>query len=337
MTATSSETATRAGMLMIGSYRPHRVISNSDLAPHLGVDDEWIRTRTGITERRFAGPEETVVTMAVRAADSALTAAGVAATEVDVLMLATSTHLNQTPAAAPIVAAELGCSGPAAFDISAGCSGLAHGVGQAAALINAGQADTVLVIGSEKLSHVVDPHERAVAPIFGDGAGAVLIGRTESGHIRKTVWGSDGRQARLIRQEPTWEQQRAAPADTPTPMLRMEGTEVFRWATAAVPQIVEEIAAAGGVGLDEIEVFIPHQANLRIIDGVVRKLGWRDDSVVVADDVRRAGNTSAAALPLAIDDLISSGRAKPGQLALQVSFGAGLSYAGQVFELPRVA
>uniref|UniRef100_UPI0024540867 3-oxoacyl-[acyl-carrier-protein] synthase III C-terminal domain-containing protein n=1 Tax=Nocardia farcinica TaxID=37329 RepID=UPI0024540867 len=245
--------------------------------------------------------------------------------------------LPPPPAPPPRGPAGGGGAGPPPSPPPGGGRGRPPGAAPPAALINAGQADTVLVIGSEKLSHVVDPDERAVAPIFGDGAGAVLIGRTESGHIRKTVWGSDGRQARLIRQEPTWEQQRAAPADTPTPMLRMEGTEVFRWATAAVPQIVEEIAAAGGVGLDEIEVFIPHQANLRIIDGVVRKLGWRDDSVVVADDVRRAVNTSAAALPLAIDDLISSGRAKPGQLALQVSFGAGLSYAGQVFELPRVA
>lgn len=117
----------------------------------------------------------------------------------------------------------------------------------------------------------------------------------------------------------------------------MEGTEVFRWATTAVPKIVSEIAEAGGIALSDIEVFVPHQANLRIIDGVARKLGWTDESVVVADDVRRAGNTSAAALPLAIADLISSGRAKPGQLALQVSFGAGLSYAGQVFDLPKVA
>ncbi|WP_281032407.1 beta-ketoacyl-ACP synthase III [Nocardia higoensis] len=324
-------------MLMIGSYRPHRIISNSELADRLGVDEEWIRTRTGISERRFAGPEETVISMSVHAADSALSAAGISAREIDVVLLATSTHMNQTPAAAPIIASELGCAGPAAFDISAGCSGLAHGVGQATALINSGQAGNVLVIGAEKLSHVVDPDDRGVAPIFGDGAGAVLIGPTENGHIRRTVWGSDGSHARLIRQEPTWEALRVAPTTTATPMLRMEGTEVFRWATGAVPQIVEQIAIAGEIGLDEVEVFIPHQANLRIIDSVVRKLGWRDESVVVADDVRHTGNTSAAALPLAIDDLISSGRAKPGQLALQVSFGAGLSYAGQVFELPRVA
>ncbi|MEV0297230.1 beta-ketoacyl-ACP synthase 3 [Nocardia sp. NPDC050710] len=330
-------TALSAGMLTIGTYRPDRIVSNSELAPELGVDEDWILTRTGITERRFAGGHETVISMAIQAAQSALAAADMSARQVDVVMLATSTHLNQTPAAAPIIAAALGCDRPAAFDISAGCSGYAHGIGQATALINSGQADTILVIGAEKLSHVIDLRERSVAPIFGDGAGAALITRTESGHIRRTVWGSHGEQSHLIRQEPTWEQQRANPVDTPTPFLKMEGTEVFRWATAAVPKIVSEIAAAGGISLSDVEVFVPHQANLRIIDGVARKLGWQDDSVVIADDVRRAGNTSAAALPLAIDDLVSSGRAKPGQLALQVSFGAGLSYAGQVFDLPQVA
>ncbi|WP_245673412.1 beta-ketoacyl-ACP synthase 3 [Nocardia lijiangensis] len=330
-------TALQAGVLMVGSYRPDRIVFNSDLAPELGVDEEWIFTRTGITERRFAGNHETVISMAASAAQKALDAAKMSASQIDVVMIATSTHLNQTPAAAAIVAAELGCAGPAAFDISAGCSGYAHGIGQAAALINAGQADNILVIGSEKLSHVIDLSNRSVAPIFGDGAGAALVGRTESGHIRRTIWGSDGTQSRLIRQEPTWEELRAAPTTTDTPFLHMEGTEVFRWATAAVPRIVSEIADAGGITLADVEVFIPHQANLRIIDGVARKLGWQDESIVIADDVRRTGNTSAAALPLAIDDLVSSGRAKPGQLALQVSFGAGLSYAGQVFDLPQVA
>lgn len=330
-------TALSAGMLTIGTYRPDRIVSNSELAPELGVDEAWITTRTGITERRFAGGHETVISMAVQAAQSALDVAKLSAGQVDVVILASSTHLNQTPAAAPIIAAELGCDRPAAFDISAGCSGYAHGIGQAAALINAGQSDTILVIGSEKLSNVIDRNSRSVAPIFGDGSGAALITRTESGYIRRTIWGSIGEQSHLIRQEPTWEQQRADPAGTPTPFLMMEGTEVFRWATTAVPKIVSEIAEAGGIALSDIEVFVPHQANLRIIEGVARKLGWTDESVVVADDVRRAGNTSAAALPLAIADLISSGRAKPGQLALQVSFGAGLSYAGQVFDLPKVA
>ncbi|WP_054812037.1 beta-ketoacyl-ACP synthase 3 [Nocardia arizonensis] len=324
-------------MLAVGTYRPERIVPNSELAPALGVDEEWITTRTGITERRFASSRETVISMATEAARAALTVADMSPRQVDVVMLATSTHLNQTPAAAPVIASALGCEQPAAFDISAGCSGYAHGIGQAAALVNAGQSDTILVIGAEKLSNVIDLGERSVAPIFGDGAGAALITRTDSGHIRRTVWGSLGEQSHLIRQQPTWEQQRADPANTATPYLTMEGTEVFRWATGAVPGIVTEIAAAGGVTLGDIEVFIPHQANLRIIDGVARKLGWHDESVVIADDIRRVGNTSAAALPLAIDDLVSSGRAKPGQLALQVSFGAGLSYAGQVFDLPQTS
>ncbi|MCX4097070.1 beta-ketoacyl-ACP synthase 3 [Nocardia sp. alder85J] len=325
-----------AGISMIGSYRPERVVTNEEIAPELGVDEDWIITRTGIRERRFAGKHETVLSMATVAAHAALKAADMDAREIDVVILATSTLLFQTPSGAAIVAAELGCHRPAAFDISAGCSGYAHGIGQAAALVNAGQAENVLVIGSEKLSNNVEPGDRSVLPIFGDGAGAAIVTRTTGGQIHRTVWGSVGEYSDMIRQEPSWEQFRAEP-EGPVPYLRMNGTEVFRWATSVVPDIVTEIAAAAGVGLDEIEVFVPHQANLRIIDAVSRRLGWHGGSVVVADDVRRAGNTSAAALPLAIEDLVASGRATPGQLALQVSFGAGLSYAGQVFEMPPVA
>lgn len=326
----------QAGISMIGVYRPDRIVSNAELAPGLNVNDEWIIRRTGITERRFAGPHETVTTMATKAADAALSAAEMRAELVDMVILATSTQLTQTPACAPAVAAELGCRHPAAFDISAGCSGYAHGIGQAAALINAGQADTILVIGSEKLSNNIDLEEPSVAPIFGDGAGAAIVTRVDSGHIRRTVWGSTGEHADLIRQEPTWEEFRADPTLV-APSLRMDGTAVFRWATATVPSLVRRIAEAGEIALSEVEVFIPHQANQRIIDSVVRELGWENQSVAIADDVRRSGNTSAAALPLAIDDLVNSARAKPGQLALQVSFGAGLSYAGQVFGLPKVA
>jgi 3-oxoacyl-[acyl-carrier-protein] synthase-3/beta-ketoacyl ACP synthase len=321
---------------MIGCYRPERIVTTAELAPELGVDEDWIITRTGIQERRFAGDHETVVSMAAAASEAALSAAGINPTNIDVIILASSTHLNQTPAAAAIVAAELGCHRPAAFDISAGCAGYAHGIGQAAALINSDQADNVLVIGSEKLSNNLEPGDRSVRPIFGDGAGAAIVTRTESGHIRRTVWGSAGEHARLIRQEPSWDQFRDDPSGA-IPYLKMEGTDVFRWATAVVPKVISEIAAAAGKTLADIEVFVPHQANLRIIDNVVRRLGWQPDSVVVADDIRRAGNTSAAALPLAIEDLVLSERAKAGQLALQVSFGAGLSYAGQVFELPPVA
>ncbi|MFG1797820.1 beta-ketoacyl-ACP synthase 3 [Nocardia sp. NPDC049149] len=329
--------AHQASITMIGSYRPDRIVSNAELAPELGVDETWITTRTGIVERRFARPDESVTSMAVEAAQSTLSAAKVAAARVDVVIVATSTHMLQTPASAPMVAAALGCAAPAAFDISAGCSGYAHAIGQAAALIDAEQADTVLVIGSEKLSNNIDLTERTVAPIFGDGAGAALITRTETGNIRKTVWGSLGERAELIRQEPDWDTLRKYPDAPGGGYLRMEGTEVFRWATSEVPKVVVQIADAGGVSLADIEVFVPHQANTRIIDNIARQLGWQNNSVVVADDVRRAGNTSAAALPLAIHDLISSGRAQPGQLALQVSFGAGLSWAGQVFDLPPVA
>ncbi|WP_041563126.1 beta-ketoacyl-ACP synthase 3 [Nocardia brasiliensis] len=326
----------QAGISMIGVYRPERIVSNAELAPGLNVDNEWIIRRTGVAERRFAGDHETVTSMAAAAADAALRAAEMRAGSVDVVMLATSTELTQTPAAAPAVAAELGCDRPAAFDISAGCSGYSHGIGQAAALINSGQADTILVIGSEKLSNNIVLTQASVGPIFGDGAGAALVTRVDTGHIRRTVWGSSGAYAGLIRQEPTWDEFRADPTLV-RPSLQMDGTSVFRWATATVPGLVREIAEAGEVALSEVEVFIPHQANQRIIDSVVRELGWENQSVAIADDVRRSGNTSAAALPLAIDDLVTSARAKPGQLALQVSFGAGLSYAGQVFGLPPVA
>ncbi|WP_026344090.1 beta-ketoacyl-ACP synthase 3 [Nocardia sp. BMG111209] len=327
----------QAGISMIGSYRPERVVTTEELASELGVEEDWIITRTGILERRFANSRETVTYMATAAAHSALKAVDMDAREIDVVILTTSTFLAQTPAGAAIVAAELGCHRPGAFDISAGCAGYAHGIGQAAALVNSGQAENVLVIGSEKMSNNVEPGDRSVLPIFGDGAGAAIVNSSSAGHIRRTVWGSLGEYSDMIRQETSWEQFRANPDRNSQPYVKMNGTEVFRWATTAVPGIVAEVAAAAGVTLDDIEVFVPHQANARIIDAVARRLGWDDGSVVVADDVRRAGNTSAAALPLAIEDLVMSGRAEPGQLTLQVSFGAGLSYAGQVFELPPVA
>ena len=319
-------------ILGVGGYRPARVVDNEEICRYIDSSDEWIRKRSGIVARRFAGPDETVITMATAAAGKALAQAGLSPDEVDTVLLATVSDVEQCPAAAPRVAAALGAVGAAAMDVGAACAGFCYSLALGDSLIRAGNSRRVVVIGAEKMTDIVDPADRGTAFLFGDGAGAVVLGPADRPGIGPVVWGSDGAGAQLIQHTHTWGALRERP-ELPYPTLRMDGTEVFRWAMQIAPDASRRALAAAGVSAEEIAAFIPHQANGRIIDAVVKAMGL-PANVKVAREVIEFGNTSAASVPLALEDLVQRGDLPEGSKALMVGFGAGLVYAAQVVELP---
>ncbi len=319
-----------ASLLSVGTYRPPDTVTNDNFrTPTSGDPDVWLRRRTGIRKRHYARENDTVASMAAAAARRALEVAGVGAEHVDTVIVATSTHMLCTPPAAAQVAHEIGTANAAAFDLAAGCSGFTHALAVAADLVSCGSSENVLVIGSEKLTTRLDLDDIYTAPLFGDGAGAVLIGPSDRDGIGRVVWGSDGGRRDSITQTVTWDDflrdRHARP-----PVLAMDGPSVFRWAVELVPKVVKDIQSQVDV---EIKAFIPHQANKRITDAVARSTSL-PPSVAVADDVTASGNTSAASIPLAMQTLLESRAAAPGDIALVVGFGAGLCWAGQLIELP---
>ncbi|WP_110205226.1 beta-ketoacyl-ACP synthase III [Nocardioides daejeonensis] len=321
----------QARILGVGDYRPRRVVPNSEIVEAIDSSDEWIQQRSGIRTRGFAGDDETVVSMSVAAAQDALKVAGVDGTEVDCVIVATVSHLLQTPAAATLIAAELGTKG-AAFDISAACAGFCHGVALASDLIRGGSANHVLVIGVEKLSDITSPTDRGTAFIFADGAGAALVGPSDVSGISPVVWGSDGEQSDLIRQDVDWATA-VSSGETAMPHLVMEGSAVFRWASFAMAKTAQEALDRAGITADELDVFVPHQANNRITDTMIRAMKL-PERVRVARDIVDQGNTSAASVPLALARMIREGEARSGDKALLIAFGAGLAYAAQVVTVP---
>jgi beta-ketoacyl-[acyl-carrier-protein] synthase III len=321
------------GLLSVGSYRPQRVVTNDELCENIDSSDEWIYSRTGIKTRRFAARDESAASMATEAGREAITDAGLTAADIDCVIVATSTHFLQTPACAPEVATAVGATGVPAFDISAGCAGFGYALGVAADMIRGGTAAKVLVLGSEKLSPTVDMEDRSNCFIFADGAAGVVVGETPEQGIGPTVWGSDGAQAMAIRQDINWIEYTENPTG-PRPYLRLEGSAVFRWAAFEMGKVGRQAMDAAGVRADEIDVFLPHQANSRINELLARSLELRPDAVV-ANDIEHTGNTSAASIPLAMAELLATGAAKAGDLALLIGYGAGLSYAAQVVRLPH--
>ena len=321
----------------IGGYRPRRVVSNEEICTMIDSTDEWIRTRSGIEERRWASDDETIQMMSVAAARKAMEAADIEPGQIDMVIVSTVTHLHQTPAVATTIATELGATGAAAFDISAACAGFCYMVAMADSFIRTGASKHVLIIGVERLSQMTDKTDRSTAFIFADGAGAAVIGPSDTPSIGPVVWGSDGEQANLIGQTEPWN--RAMDPSTSDdgevhwPKLRMEGNPVFKWASFTMAKTAAEAMDAAGVRPEDLEVFAPHQANMRITDAMFRALKL-PSNVLVARDIARQGNTSAASIPLAIEALLESGEAKSGQTCLIIGFGAGLVYAGQVIKLP---
>ncbi len=330
-TLTQSSGPAHTRILGLGGVRGELVVTNDELVGPIDSSDEWIRQRTGIITRRRAGADTDVLDLAEGAARAALDDAGLSGADIDAVILSTVTYFHQTPSGAAILADRIGATPAAAYDISAACAGYCYGIGQADALVRAGAAHNVLVIGAEKMSEFVDPTDRSISFLLGDGAGAVVIGPSDIPGIGPTIWGSDGSQAHSIRQTHSWLDMRDSGAGWPT--LRQEGPSVYKWAVWKMAPIAQQAMEAAGVGPDDIDVFIPHQANMRIIDQMIKQLKL-PDTVVVARDIADTGNTSAASIPLATERLLREGQVSSGALALQIGFGAGLVYAAQVVVLP---
>jgi 3-oxoacyl-[acyl-carrier-protein] synthase III len=319
-------------ILGIGAYRASRIVPNADIVDLIDSSDEWIQQRSGIKSRRFATPEETVQFMSVASGREAIERAGLDPRQIDCVIVATISHLLQTPAVATAVATELGTDRAAAFDISAACAGFCHGVSLASDMVRAGTAQHVLVVGVERLSDITDPADRGTAFIFSDGAGAAVVGPSETEGIGPVVWGSDGEQFDLIRQKEDWRD--VVASDSPSmPHLVMQGNPVFRWASYEMAKIAHAALDKAGVSIEDLDVFVPHQANMRIIDAMARSMKL-PPSVAIARDIAEQGNSSAASIPLALNQMILDGQAKSGDLALLIAFGAGLAYAAQVVVVP---
>jgi 3-oxoacyl-[acyl-carrier-protein] synthase-3 len=308
-------------------------VPNAEIVERIDSSDEWIRTRSGIATRRWANEDETVVAMSVAAGGKALAHAGITPDQVGCVVVSTVTHLYQTPSAAAEIAYKLGTDRAAAFDISAACAGFCYGVSLGADMVRGGTADYVLVIGVERLSDLTDQTDRSTAFIFADGAGAAVVGPSDEPGIGPVVWGSDGQHLDLIRQREEWRDALFAPGGPRMPHLIMEGNAVFRWAVYEMAKVAREAIDAAGITPDDLDVFVPHQANMRITDAMARALKL-PASVVTARDIVEQGNTSAASIPLAIERLIQTGQARSGDLALLIGFGAGLVYAAQVVRIP---
>ncbi|UED87401.1 beta-ketoacyl-ACP synthase 3 [Streptomyces profundus] len=323
--------APHARVLGVGGYRPRRVVTNEEVCERIDSSDEWIRTRTGIVTRGWAEPDETLTEMAVAASGKALAAAGITADALGGLIVATFTHLWQTPAVATGIAHRLGADRAAAFDVSAGCAGFVHALALASHTVRA-EGGHVLVVGTERMTDLLDLEDRATAIIFGDGAGAMVVGPSETPAIGPVIWGADGSQQDAVTQTVPWDALRDD-RESRWPALTQKGQQVFRWAVYEVAEVARRAVAAAGLTMADIDVFVPHQANVRIIDAMVRGLDL-PESTVVARDVTSSGNTSGASIPLAVDALLASNDVGPGDLALLIGFGAGLSFAATVVAMP---
>ncbi len=311
-----------------GHYLPARVLTNDELSRTIDTSDAWIRQRTGIAERRIAAEGETTSDMAVIAAERALAAAGLKATDIDIVVVATSTPDNTFPAAAVSVQAKLGITAGAAYDLQAVCSGFVFALANTDAMLKAGQGQRALVIGSETFSRILDWTDRSTCVLFGDGAGAVVMECLDAGdnpqdrgilsaHLR-----SDGRYRDKLYVD-------GGPSSTGTVgHLRMEGREVFKHAVARIEDVIEAAFDATGMTADDLDWFVPHQANIRIIDATAKRFGIPDHKVIKTVD--KQGNTSAASIPMALSEAAADGRIKQGQVLLLEAMGGGFTWGSVI-------
>lgn len=319
---TSGPVGTRIAGL--GHFRPERIVTNDELSETMDTNDQWIRSRVGIAERRFGGELDSVVAMGAAAGAKALAEAGLTAADIDTVIVATCTLPSQIPHAATQIAGKLGIHAPGSFDVNAACAGFCYGLAVAAQAITSGAAQNVLLVGSEKLTDWVDPTDRANAIIFADGAGAVVVTGSDAQEIGPIAWGSAEELTETIR------------VVDRNSFIFQEGQSVFRWATTAIAPVAIRAAELAGVALADIDVLVTHQANLRIVEAIARKVisaGARPD-LKVARDIVTTGNTSSASIPIALDRMREAGEVSAGDVVLAVGFGAGLTFAGQVFLCP---
>ena len=334
----ATKTGSESQILAVGSYRPKRLVPNSEIVDRIESSDEWIQQRTGIESRRFADESESLLDMATWAAEAALKNAKLAISDIDTIIVATITFPFQAPSAATAILQRLGHPKAAAFDINAACAGFSYGVSMAHDFIKSGTSKKVLVIGAEKISDFTDPNDRATAFIFADGAGAVVIGESQEAGIGPVEWGSDADSRDAILMNPSWIEVRdvetqLTKAGGKWPNISQEGQKVFRWAVFSMSKAAMKALESAGLTVNDLDAFIPHQANIRIIESMAKEMNM-PDSVVIADDIRTNGNTSAASIPLAMDVLLQKHPELHGKLALLIGYGAGLVYAGQVVKLP---
>ena len=314
-----------------GAARGEKIVPNDDLVGPIDSSDEWIRQRTGIVTRTRANAETTAIELSTDAAAEAIARSGVDPADIDAVIVATISNPKQTPSVSAIVADRVGANPAAAYDVNAACAGFAYAVAQADALIRGGAAHYAVVVGAEKLSDVVDPTDRSISFLLGDGAGAVVIGPSDYAGIGPTIWGSDGSKSDAVGMNHTLVEFRDGLA--PWPTLRQEGPTVFRWAVWEMVKVARQALEAAGVEASDLAAFVPHQANMRIIDEFAKQLGL-PESVVIARDIETTGNTSAASIPLATHRLLEEHPEVSGGLALQIGFGAGLVFGAPVIVLP---
>ena len=314
-----------------GAARGDLVVPNADLIGPIDSSDEWIQQRTGIITRTRASESVLAVDLATDAAKEAIEKSGIRADQIDLVIVATIGNVQQTPSMSAVVADRVGANPAAAYDSNAACAGFSYGVTQADALIRSGAAHYALVVGAEKLSDIVDPTDRTISFLLGDGAGAVVIGPSEFPGIAAAVWGSDGSKADAVGMDHTLVEFRDGSAAWPT--LRQDGQVVFRWAVWEMAKVAKQALDAAGVEASDLAAFVPHQANMRIIDELAKQLKL-PDTVVIGRDIATTGNTSAASIPLATHRLLQEHPELSGGLCLQIGFGAGLVFGAQVAVLP---
>jgi len=315
----------------LGAARGDLTVTNDEIAGPIDSSDEWIRQRTGVVTRKRASRDRSLMDMASEAANEAIKKAGIDPEEIGAVILATITFPFQTPSGASLLSELVGAKSAAAYDISAACAGYCYGIAQADALVRAGVAKYVLVVGGEKLSDFIEPTDRSISFLLGDGAGAAVVGPSDHPGISKTVWGADGSNWDKVGMTNSLIDFRDGKATWPT--LVQEGPSVFRWAVWEMAKVAKQALEEAGLEAKDLSALVTHQANIRIIDEFVKQLEL-PDSVVVARDIIETGNTSAASIPLAMHRLLAEGQVKSGGYALEIGFGAGLAFAAQVVELP---
>jgi 3-oxoacyl-[acyl-carrier-protein] synthase III len=317
----------------LGWHVPERVLTNDELAQMVDTSDEWIQERTGIRERRIAAPEEAMTDLALPAARDALAHAGVDAVDLDLVVVATVTPDTMFPTTSALMADTLGASKAAAYDLLAGCTGFMYALAQGYGMVAAGLSDRALVVGGDVLSKIVNWSDRSTCVLFGDGAGAVVLERAENGGgFLGFELGADGGGGRHLTLPAGGSRLPASPetVETQQHFVHMNGPEVYKFATRVLVSSAQAVLAECGMSMDDVDVYVPHQANVRIIDHASRLLGVPKERVVV--NVDRYGNTSSGSIPLALADAASDGRLRPGQVVLMTGMGAGLTWGSAVME-----
>ena len=324
--------AKHSRIMSLGAARGDTVVPNDDLVGPIDSSDEWIRQRTGIIERRRSSENQQAIDLAETASKEAIEKAGIKPGQIGAVIVSTISNSVQTPSLASLLADRIGATPAPAYDVSAACAGYTYGIAQADALIRGGLAEYVLVVGAEKLSDFANPTDRSISFLLGDGAGAAVVGPSDTVGIAPTVWGSDGSKWGAVGMDRTIKDAFDS-EDKVFPTLRQDGQTVFRWAVWEMAKVAQQAVDAAGITPADLTAFVPHQANMRIIDEFAKQLGL-PESVLIARDIQTTGNTSAASIPLAMHRLLEEHPEARGGLALEIGFGAGLVYGAQVVVMP---